>query len=128
MYINRNWSIKFRELLYRFKQLTPQRKLTIGIILFSGIILIIGTIVIISSTVFRIDEENKKEKIQGIRNSLETISTELDQNLTQYGFEKIDEEINVLDNDFKTYEEEVMLFDSVLTGFDLPLSSPINEN
>lgn len=120
-------SIKIREFLYRFKQLPPSRKVILSLILLAGITVIVGSIMIIGMSVGQIEGKNKKEAVQQLNNRLFELSSTLDSNLNEYGYDKLDQKLNIVEEDYTTYLDELKKIEFNMDKIDLPLSSPVNE-
>jgi hypothetical protein len=120
-------SIKFREILFRFQQLTTQKKIVLGLIFLAGITVIIGTISIITISITQIEGKNRKEALQEFYSELEGIRESIDSNLEEYGHDRLEEKFTKVNDDYTTYSDELKRIEENLDKISLPLSAPINE-
>lgn len=118
---------KISDLFQQFKELPIDRKMVIGSLFMSGLIFVFGTIYIITSTVINVEKKIDDEKINTLKESLNTESQNLGKTMDKYNFENIDKKINEINSNFDNYETQLKDIDKMIGDFKAPVSSPVNK-
>lgn len=117
--------LKIEEIIYYFKKLPKEKKITLVLIVSSVLIFMLGSIGLIMNSILSIEKETEKQKIRTLNMELTTKGEELKEKLETYDYESMQEEIKKVNEMFDSYKDDLDEIDTKLGDFKLPVSSPI---